>query len=183
MSEFSDSIHIFDKKIEDIERVLNLMNISAAILGSNNITVSVLMDWEDKTKIHNKFKLIDFSYAEEHGLWLNFYLQKKIATIEISWDDTEIIGYDTNTAPKPEITENYSKILFDNHFIAKNDMKKIEELINNFDKSNWQHRGEFVNKLGNLLSLFSFSWVSFNSLQYNLEEYKLDYPDLVLCSI
>ena len=182
MSEFSDSLHIYNNSIDNVKSILTELNISSVIIGNNNKTITVIMDWEDKLKIRSKFKVLDYSYGEDHGLWLRFYNKntKEFARIEFSWDDPEVMGLTPDQMGEPVITENYADILEKEDIISFENKSELIKTINNFDKMKWELRENFVDNIGTILNLFCFKWLSFDGFLPNVESYKMQYPNIII---
>ncbi len=183
MSEFSDSLHIYNDSIENMKNVLEEMEIPSVIVGRNDRTITVLMDWEDKLKVYKKFNILDFMYGEDHGLWLRFYKKREVCKIEIGWDDTEALGLSTEKVEQPVITPGYSSILVDNGFISEAESKKLANTIDEFDKENWDERESLVEKVGELLGLFRFKWLAFDGFIENYEFDQSEYTDAELINL
>ena len=182
MSEFSSSIHFIDDDMNNISDFLKKENISAVILGTNDKTVSVLIGWDEniKNKIYGKAKFIDYQYGEDHGIWIRFYNNGKVmAKIIFTWGDDFGIE-EENEDFKPGVTKDISKILLDNNFIISDISKELYLLINNFNPNDWAKRENFIDNIGNLLGLFAFRWLSYDSFSVNIETYKNNFPNLII---
>lgn len=182
MSEFSDSLHIYDETIDNVKTVLMKLKIPSVIMGRNERTITVLMGWEDKSKVYTEFKVLDYSYAEDHGFRLKFYNKssKEFAQIECSWDDPEDFDLSPDQIETPVITKDYEQILEKEEIISHTEKVELKRLVDNFDGTDWKSREAIVKKICDVLGLFQYEWLSYEDFFYSIDSYKKEYPDLQL---
>lgn len=180
MSEFSSSIHFMDNDIDKAKKLFQDESVPGVILGTNGTTLSALVDWEYKAKICKQAKIIDYSYAEDNGIWIRFYNNGKVvAKIVFTWGDDYGIE-DENENNKPGITKNISDILVSNGFIQDKSSVDFLKLLDNFLPENYDEREDFLKKIGSELKISNFRWTSYQDIQSCLEDLQDEFPDMVI---
>lgn len=159
MSNYSDSIHIYNTNICSITNILKELDIQAVLLGTFNNTISLIMSWEDKEKIIPYFNFIDYSYGEDHGLWLRFYNKKETARIEISWDDPEIMGIPEEEWPV--ITPHWDEHLIENQFISHKHISELKNLIDKL-KISKGNKTDLINRIAHILGFRHYENYSYS---------------------
>jgi len=171
MSEFSDSVHFYTIQINELKEKLISIGVSAFILNENQAPFSVLLGWEDKTKLHNlNFGgYLDFSYSNDHGLSCKFYLNGElIGRANRFWG--EDFGFtEPPESPNAEVIDaDLQKNVTENNILSQADAETFLSLFEKYDPDDWKVREEFINEVGSVLKLKQYRHLSCEDLKHNL---------------
>ncbi len=180
MSEFSESIHIYNDTIENVKKILEELEISSVILGRNNKTITVIMSHEDKKKIYSRFDVLDYIYGEDHGIRISVYSHsyKNDICIEMNWDIPVDMGLNQEAPPSLVFSPDFGKKLAEKNIILIENISIFENIIKS-NRSDWGDEESLVEKLSKILGLYSYSWLSFDYFLSDEDSYQYDNSELI----
>lgn len=179
MSEFSDSVHFVEDNPTVVETLLRQLGIACAVLGTNGKIVSTLIPWENRDKAIASGKVVEYTYGEDHGLWIYFYVEGHLtAKIVYLWGE-DFETEESGENGKPGVTENLEEVLTRYGFLSEKAATDLAAFLQTFNPEDWENLDASIARLGELLGLYAFNWLSSQDLIYNREILEDRFPKMV----
>lgn len=180
MSQFSDSYHLYDTR-DGARAFLRAGGRVGAIYGSNpRCTSFVVSDTDyavDAIAAAAKRPIIFFSFAEDHGLAMNFYVDgKEIGSYSMEW-----LGFDEEGSERqvpPKWNEATAKALVAAKVLTPTDLKRWRELTKSIDFDDLDPEA-VAEDVAKIFGLASYEWISSQYLAAAIESGDLDGAELI----
>lgn len=180
VSQFSDSYHLYDTR-DAARAFLRAGGRMGAIYGHNERCTSfVVSDTDyavDAIAAAAQRPIIFFSFAEDHGLAMNFYIDgKDIGSYSIEWLGFNARGEERQVPPKWNAAT--AKALVAAKVLKPGDVKRWRELTNSIDFDDLDP-DEVARAVAKIFGLASYEWISSQYLAAAIESGELDGAELV----